>query len=132
MNYTISLAIIAAIAQAGDTKCRALVLSGGGTNGAWEAGVVWGLTHYGDPVDYEWDVHTGISAGSINTAGMVGFAPNETVEATQYLSDMWAEVNNKDVWKLWDDRTGLEGFALSCLTNISCVDTSPALTWLSG
>ena len=50
-----------------DGKCRALVLSGGGANGAWEAGVMWGLAHYGDAQDFYWDVHTGISAGSINT-----------------------------------------------------------------
>ena len=60
---------LAAIANAGDKKCRALVLAGGGSRGAWEAGVIWGLTHYGDPTDFYWDVHTGVSAGSINTLG---------------------------------------------------------------
>ena len=117
------------LAYAGDVKCKALALSGGGTNGAWEAGVVWGLTHYGDPVDYEWDVHTGISAGSINTAGLVGWRSDQTVESTQYLSDMWATVTNDDVWKIWHG-SGEEGFAISCLTEVSCVDTSPALAWL--
>ena len=29
--------------------CRALVLSGGGSNGAWEAGVIYGLLHEGNP-----------------------------------------------------------------------------------
>ena len=29
-------------------SCTALVLSGGGSNGAWEAGVIWGLMNYGD------------------------------------------------------------------------------------
>lgn len=69
-------ALLGVSAYAGEKKCRALVLSGGGTNGAWEAGVVWGLTHYGNPEDYTWDVHTGISAGSINTIGLVGWAPS--------------------------------------------------------
>ena len=68
MLYTVA-ALIAATVSAGDKKCRALVLSGGGTNGAWEAGVIWGLTHYGDPTDYYYDVHTGVSAGSVNTIG---------------------------------------------------------------
>lgn len=61
--------LMATTVSAGDKKCRALVLSGGGTNGAWEAGVAWGLTHYGDPTDFEWDVVTGVSAGSVNTIG---------------------------------------------------------------
>ena len=39
---------VAATATDSTKKCRALVLSGGGTNGAWEAGIVWGLTHYGN------------------------------------------------------------------------------------
>ena len=131
MTRAILLAGLAAMANAGDTKCRALVLSGGGTNGAWEAGVVWGLTHYGDPKDYEWEVHTGISAGSINTAGMVGWTPEQTVEATQYLSDMWASVDNSDVYRDWKGH-GLEGFVDSCLSEISCLDTTPALEWLRG
>ena len=79
-------------AQSADGKCRALVLSGGGANGAWEAGIMWGLTHYGNPEDFYWDVHTGISAGSINTISQIGWAPNETLEATQYISDQWASL----------------------------------------
>ena len=35
-----------------DGKCRALVLSGGANNGIWEAGVLYGLVHYGNPEDY--------------------------------------------------------------------------------
>ena len=38
--------------QAGDKKCRALALSGGANHGAWEAGVMWGLLHYGNPEDF--------------------------------------------------------------------------------
>ena len=80
------VSILAALADAGDKKCRALVNGGGGSNGAWEAGVIWGLTHYGEPTDYYWDVHTGVSAGSIMTLGQIGFLPSETVEASEYAS----------------------------------------------
>ena len=122
-------ALLGLVAQAGDQKCRALVMSGGGTNGAWEAGVMWGLTHYGNPEDYYWEVHSGISAGSINTIGSVGWAPEDTVKATQYLSDMWASLENAMIYKEWVGH-GIPGLARSCLTNISCVDDSPALEWL--
>ena len=95
-------------------KCRALVLSGGGTNGAWEAGVLWGLAHYGNPEDFYYDVHTGVSAGSINTSGLIGWEPSEAVEASQYLSDMWASVLNSDVYRDWEGH-GIIGAAESCL-----------------
>jgi len=78
-----------------------------------------------------WDMHSGISAGSINTAGLIGFAPEETVKASEYLSDMWASVDNPDVYHEWVG-SGKTGFVRSCLGYISCVDTTPALTWLSG
>jgi len=44
-------ALLAGEAMANDF-CHALVLSGGGNNGAWESGVIWGLINYGDPTDY--------------------------------------------------------------------------------
>ena len=51
-NYTLAaLGILFELATA-HKSCHALVLSGGGSNGAWEAGVIWGLVHYGDPDDY--------------------------------------------------------------------------------
>ena len=40
---------------------------------------------------------------------------------------MWATAKNTDVYKDWDGSTG---FVNSCLNNISCLDTSPALAWL--
>ena len=33
-------------------ECKVLALSGGGANGAWENGVIWGLMHYGNPDDF--------------------------------------------------------------------------------
>ena len=76
--------------EGGDVKCRALALSGGGTNGAWEAGVIWGLQNYGNPEDYAWNVVTGVSAGSMGAAGMAGFGLDEGKEAAQMLSDTWS------------------------------------------
>ena len=52
-------------------------------------GVMWGLVHYGNPEDFYWDVVSGISAGSINAAGMAGWYSNEVVEMTEFVSDLW-------------------------------------------
>jgi len=73
--------------EAKSEGCKALVLSGGGNRGAWEAGVMWGLVHFGDPEDYHWDVMTGCSAGSINAAGSAAFAPNEVLNNVNFLSE---------------------------------------------
>ena len=61
-----ALALDSVAYAASDKKCTAVALSGGGSNGAWEMGVLWGFLHYGNPDDFRYDVVTGISAGSIN------------------------------------------------------------------
>ena len=53
-------------------SCTALVLSGGGANGAWEAGALYAMLHEGNPSDFEYDVVTGVSVGSINALLFVG------------------------------------------------------------
>jgi hypothetical protein len=52
-------------------------MSGGGSNGAWEAGVLWGLAHDNPNIkDFFYDVVTGVSAGAINTSALAGYAPD--------------------------------------------------------
>ena len=68
-------------------------MSGGGTNGAWEAGVVWGLAHYGDPTEYEYDVVSGVSAGSMNTAMMSVWSPSDTVGASEFMVEAWQSLS---------------------------------------
>jgi predicted acylesterase/phospholipase RssA len=84
INYYMAMVAVALISSQSaaneDGKCYAITLSGGGSEGAWEAGVIWGLVNYGDPKDFEWEQVTGISAGAINTAGMVGFRPDQGIE----------------------------------------------------
>jgi len=89
------------MSSSGD-RCYALALSGGGSNGAWEAGVIWGLHHYGNINDYAWQVVTGVSAGSMNTTAIVSFAPDD-MAMSEYISNIWATIEDKDVWQLWGD-----------------------------
>ena len=60
-------------------------MSGGGSNGAWEAGVLYGLAHNGNPEDYKYDVVSGVSAGAINAAVLSTFAPEDIVAASEYM-----------------------------------------------
>lgn len=68
-----TMAVFAASVSAKEGTCKALALSGGGSNGAWEAGVLWGLVNYGTPSDFDYDVLTGVSAGSINAMALAGW-----------------------------------------------------------
>ena len=76
-NFTLALVFSLFSVTAESKKCYAIALSGGSNHGAWEAGLMWGLVHYGRSTDYMWDVVTGVSAGAINAAGMAGWHPNE-------------------------------------------------------
>ena len=125
MKSFATVAVLGALApQAFATKCTALVMSGGGSNGAWEAGVFWGLLHYGNPLDYRYDVITGVSAGAINTGGLAGWAVGDEYNASQWLSDTWNNMKTSDVWQYWE--TGLtDGFNYP-----SFVNTAPGLAFL--
>ena len=76
-------------------------MSGGGSNGAWEIGVLWGLTHYGDPEKYKWDVVTGVSIGSVNSALLALWKPGEEIKATEYISNLWAQMSTDDIYESW-------------------------------
>ena len=52
------------------------MLGGGANNGAWEAGVLYGLLHYSDDVtQYNYDLVTGISVGGVNAFAMSLWEP---------------------------------------------------------
>jgi len=98
-KFSFALAGIFGVALAGDKKCRALVLSGGSNNGAWEAGVMWGLVHYGKNVDdFAWDNVSGVSAGAINTGGIATWATGTELEMTEWLSTKWEYMTNESLY----------------------------------
>ena len=106
--------------------CRALVLSGGGSNGAWEAGVLWGFLHYGNPEDFAYDVVSGISAGSLNAIALAGTPVGTEKVVSQAISDLWMNLKTSDVWKHWTIPI-VEGF----FNKAGLVDNSPLLAWLT-
>merc|ERR1711953_326631 len=108
-----------------DDVCRALVLSGGGNNGAWEAGVIYGLVNEGNPDDYAWDVVTGVSAGSINTLAIAGWEIGREVEFATWLSDLWNNLTSPDVWQDW-----AIGRIAAAELKPGLLDNSPLLSYL--
>lgn len=118
--------LLAMQVEAGETKCRALALSGGANHGAWEAGVMWGLNHYGNPEDFAWDVVTGVSAGAINTCAISVFAPGDGVAMSEFVSETWATCTSPDIWVEWP-----EGAAAALTSEAGVLDDSPALSFMS-
>src|SRR4029453_1427393 len=78
----------------------ALVLSGGGARGAYEAGVL----HYirtGLPKEIAstaFQIHCGSSAGAINTVGMASMAQDPLSQGTA-LKDLWLRIRQEDVYR---------------------------------
>ena len=120
-------ATLALTAQASQDHCRAIALSGGGSNGAWEMGVLWGFLHYGSPADFEYDVVTGISAGSINAIHLMSYGVGDELNASLVGTDLWNNLRTEDVWQDWY-LTPLDGL----LFKAGMVDNSPLLNFLNG
>ena len=65
-------------------------MSGGGSFGAYEAGVLYGMYFNSeDPTKFQYDVCSGVSAGAINCAAVATFAPGDEVNMLNTLSDKW-------------------------------------------
>ena len=88
-------------AAATQDSCKALVMSGGANNGAWEAGVLWGFVNYGNPEDFAYDVVTGVSVGSLNAFLASAYPKGQEKEMVQFMSDTWLNLLNSDVWANW-------------------------------
>jgi len=78
---------------------KALVLSGGGSRGSWEAGA---LRYLGEAGYGGYEFISGTSVGSINAAGLAMFSPEEFAAATEHVHNLWVEKVTKtsDIWKL--------------------------------
>ena len=115
----ISFLLIVSTASA--ATCKTLILSGGGSYGAYEAGALKGLVD-NLPVDQVgYNNVIGISAGSINGLGISQFPMGEEVAATSFLENVWLTFGGKEsVMKEWPG-----GIAAGFLLHNGLYDTSP-------
>jgi predicted acylesterase/phospholipase RssA len=103
-----------------------MVLSGGANNGAWEAGLMWGLVNYGNEADYNWNTFSGVSAGSLNTMLMASGAPEDIAETLELLSTMWQTTTTESIWVPWPG-----GLTQGLTEEAGLVDNSPMVPYLS-
>ena len=113
----------------GEKYCYALALSGGGSFGTYETGVVWGLLHYGDPELYRWDVFTGVSAGSINAGMMSVWPKGKEVEMSENVSYMCTKTTPADTMAQWPGI--LPGPVEGLLYHKGLMDESPMTAYLN-
>lgn len=113
----------------GEEYCYALALSGGGSFGTYETGVVWGLLHYGNPDDYRWDVFTGVSAGSINAGMFSVFPKGQEVEMSEVISYQCTVTTPGDTLANWPGV--LPGPVEGLLYHKGLFDESPMTDYLN-
>jgi predicted acylesterase/phospholipase RssA len=119
----LALALVTCINAKNDpSKCYALALSGGANNGAWEAGVMWGFTHYDDPSNYYWKVLTGVSAGAINSMYISAWAPEDALAMAEATTGLWANLKSSDIYVEWPE--GIKG---AVRNEASLFNDAPAL-----
>ena len=78
--------------------CRVLSLSGGGSFGAFEAGVLSRLVEQQQALNY--DYMLGVSAGALN-AGYLSLYPRDAAgfaSGVASLKDLWIQTKSSDVW----------------------------------
>jgi predicted acylesterase/phospholipase RssA len=72
-----------------------LVLSGGGSYGAFEMGIVSRLI---EDENYSWDVVTGVSAGSINASYLSTIDKNDIKNHISEFQKLWTSIKSSDIY----------------------------------
>lgn len=76
---------------------RALVLSGGGSNGAYHVGAIQALLDESNP----YDLYCGVSVGALVAAHMSQYPDGEEINAVEELADMFLNIETRDIYKPW-------------------------------
>lgn len=98
------LAAICFIPLVSANICRIVSLSGGGSHGAFEAGVLTNLISQPDWIP--WDVHTGVSAGSL---GVLGLTKTNYEENMQKVRAIWEVTTTRDIIEPLASKNSLSG-----------------------
>ena len=77
----------------------ALVLSGGGARGAYQAGVLSAIAHISSQmgIDNPFQIYSGVSAGAINSA-VLACTDDSFVTAAKQLVDLWGKLQSSQVF----------------------------------
>lgn len=111
-------------------QCLALSLEGGGSKGAYEAGVLYSLASSTSGVNFKWNAVTGISIGSVNSGLVSQYPMGQELPMANYMLNFWRSLNGSS--SIWVDWPG--GYASGLLFHPGLVNNAPAVelakTWL--
>jgi NTE family protein len=74
----------------------AVVLSGGGANGAYEVGALYRILQH-----YKPDAYCGTSVGAINSAFLAQYPKENSYDAARHLLKLWLSIDTSSIYKLW-------------------------------
>lgn len=77
-------------------KCRVLALEGGGSRGAYQAGVIRALASALPVGEREWNVVSGVSTGALNACGCAQFHMGREKEMSDFLVETWKSLNGSE------------------------------------
>lgn len=77
---------------------RALVLSGGGSKGAYQCGA---LQHILGELQIKYDAFCGVSVGAINCAFLAMYKYGQEKLSSDILKNMWDGLDNSKIYKRW-------------------------------
>src|SRR4051812_31705845 len=77
---------------------RALVLSGGGSKGAYQVGALY---HLINDLGINYDILCGVSVGAINCGFLSQFQKGEEFKSIVRLSDLWLKINTNSIYRRW-------------------------------
>ena len=95
---------------------RALVLSGGGSFGAFQVGV---LKHLMGDLNLKYKVYCGISVGAINCGFLSMYKDSENHRASNELEELWRGLSTAQIYKQWFPFGVLHGLSKNSLYNSS-------------
>lgn len=107
-------------------KCRALVMSGGGDKGAYEAAVYVGLVNNLPAEEVAYDVVAGVSAGSLNTLALALYDPIDVENAADFMFGLWNSIPHYDAYGNWPG-----GILQGLFFKKGIFDLSPGFVWVN-
>mmetsp|Transcript_6708 Transcript_6708/g.11267 ORF Transcript_6708/g.11267 Transcript_6708/m.11267 type:complete len:148 (-) Transcript_6708:423-866(-) len=113
----------------GVKKCYALAISGGGAKAAYQLGVVHSLVHQASEEEaslYEWDVVSGVSAGSLNVGFLSLFAKGEEKKVSSMAKERIFSLKTSNIFRSWSNGGILAGIT----TQRGLYDDQPLLNFL--